>query len=63
MQKAVSVASRLITRAGSLVLMTTGSEADSLKAEAGSGFAWNPAIKLPFSTDRVIEVGVRMTTP
>jgi 16S rRNA (guanine527-N7)-methyltransferase len=59
MQKAVSKAMRLISPGGSLVLMTTGPESPMLKRHAGSGFTWNPTIRLPFGENRQIEVGLR----
>jgi 16S rRNA (guanine527-N7)-methyltransferase len=59
MQKAVSVAARLVCRGGSLVLMTTGPESVLLKRHAGRGFTWNPAIRLPLGENRQIELGLR----
>jgi len=59
MSKAVFAARRLVSLGGSLVLMTTGSESDSLKGEVGPEFSWNPTIRLPHTEDRLIEVGLR----
>jgi 16S rRNA (guanine527-N7)-methyltransferase len=59
MHKAVSVAARLVSPGGSLVLLTTGAESSPLKSKVGFGFTWNPVIRLPFGTDRQIEVGLR----
>jgi len=59
MEKAVSVAAGLVCPGGWLVLLTTGAESQSLQLMAGSGFAWNPPIGLPFSEDRRIEMGKR----
>lgn len=58
MEKAVPVAARLVSPGGSLVLMATRVDSLALKTAAGTAFAWSPAIELPFSADRLIEVGV-----
>ena len=57
MEKAVGPASRLVSRGGWLVLMTTGAELPTLQAAAGPGFNWIPTVSLPSSEERLIAVG------
>ena len=60
MREAVSAASLLVSPAGCLVLLTTGSELEQLQAAAGEGFAWRPAVKIASSKDRLIATGKRL---
>lgn len=59
MRKAIPMAARLVSPGGVLVLMTTGAETGAQRSGGGPGFSWNPPIRLPFGSDRLIEVGVR----
>jgi len=57
MEKAVNVASRLVSPGGWFVLMTTRAEVSILKAAAGDRFDWIRTVPLPDSEERVIAMG------
>jgi 16S rRNA (guanine527-N7)-methyltransferase len=59
MEAAVSAASRLVSPAGWLVLMTTGAESAELQAAAGEGFTWSRLIRIVSSGDRLLVMGNR----
>jgi 16S rRNA (guanine527-N7)-methyltransferase len=63
MKDAVQIGSRLVKPGGWLALMTTVSEAADLQSAAGAEFAWNAAIPLTGSSERVIALGQKKGPP
>ena len=61
MPEAVATAAGLVREGGWLALMTTESEAASLKLNAGPSFTWTCPIPLPGSAERVIALGQKNT--
>ena len=59
MPQAVEAAGKLVAPGGWMALMTTGKELETLKAAAGSEFAWAEPQLLPGSKDRLIALGER----
>lgn len=59
MEGAVQTAARLTEPSGWLVLMTTESDRDKLKAAAGAGLAWNEPVSIPGSESRIVLLGRR----
>jgi 16S rRNA (guanine527-N7)-methyltransferase len=59
MQKAVTVATRLVAPAGWLALMTTNSDLPGLRDAAGPAFSWVSPVPLPHATDRILALGNR----
>jgi len=59
MPQAVKAASLLVAPHGWMVLMTTRSELDRLKAAAGAEFSWPAPVQLPGSADRLLALGER----
>jgi 16S rRNA (guanine527-N7)-methyltransferase len=57
METAVLAASRLVSLAGWIMIMTTKSELHSVHTAAGSGFMWQTSVNLPLSVDRIIVMG------
>jgi 16S rRNA (guanine527-N7)-methyltransferase len=59
MPLAVQAASGLVRSGGSLILLTTQGDLESLRIAAGEEFVWRTPIALPLSDERVIAHGVR----
>lgn len=61
MEEAVKAAARLTEPSGWLVLMTSESDQEKLKAAAGVGFAWNEPVRIPGGESRIVLLGRRRT--
>jgi 16S rRNA (guanine527-N7)-methyltransferase len=59
MQQAVQAGAQLVRPSGWLVLMTTDTELDGLKAASGSEFSWQEVVHLSGSADRLIAFAAR----
>jgi len=59
MVAAVQAASRLLTPAGCLAVMTTGGELEDVKAASGEGWIWVDPVALPGSDSRILAIGQR----
>jgi 16S rRNA (guanine527-N7)-methyltransferase len=59
MADGVRAACALLREGGWLAVMTTGTEAERVKAATGMGFRWVDAVKLPGGKDRVLVMGLR----
>lgn len=57
MAAAVSVAARLVSPSGWIIIMTTGPELFSVRKAAGPRFTWHGNIRQPLGDDRIIAVG------
>jgi 16S rRNA (guanine527-N7)-methyltransferase len=62
MDKAVQLASRLVSPGGCLALMTTGSELPILEAAAGQSWTWDKPIPLPEGDNKLLAIGKSLTT-
>jgi len=61
MAEAVSGSAQLVEPGGWLALMTTETEAATLKAAAGPEFLWRSPVQLPGSESRILVIGSRGT--
>ena len=60
---AVQAASRLVGCGGWLALMTTGAMLANLQTAAGIDFAWRNPVSLPEGNDRILALGLRISSP
>jgi 16S rRNA (guanine527-N7)-methyltransferase len=60
MDKAVQLASRLVSPGGCLALMTTGPELPILEAAAGQSWTWDKPIPLPDGENKLLVLGRRL---
>jgi 16S rRNA (guanine527-N7)-methyltransferase len=63
MEAAVTVAGRLVSTAGWMVVMTTGAELPAVRQAGGARFAWEPSITVHPSEDRLIILGRKSGEP
>lgn len=57
MNAAVTAAAGLVGPGGWLALLTTETQLDQLRENAGAEFAWEPVVMVPGATDRVVGLG------
>ncbi len=62
MTRAVGSAAKLVGPQGWLALMTTDPHLPELQAAAGTGFRWQPPIRLPSSDSRILALGQRINS-
>ena len=62
MPRAVAAAARLAAPSGWLALMTTRPEIGTLQKAAGAQVTWNAPARLPFSDDRILTLGRRISS-
>ena len=63
MAVAVQAASRLVRSGGWLALMTTGATLENLQTAAGKDFDWHNPVSLPRGNDRILALGLRISSP